>query len=90
VKKYRKGKRYNWKKWKIGDRIKANPDFEWGIDYNHKWEREGSVTRVTETKLSVTWDDKNSTFYSFACSSLINISKPKLEIGLLPDSLFEI
>lgn len=87
---YRKGKRYNWKKWKIGDRVKANPDFEWGLDYRAPWELEGSVTIITETKLNVTWDDKRSTYYSFACSSLINISIPKLEIDLLPDSLFEI
>lgn len=87
---YKNGKRYDWKKWKVGNRVRANPNFEWSLDHTHKWEREGSVTKVTETTLSVTWDDKMSTYYSFACSSLINISIPKLEISLLPDSLFEI
>ena len=87
---YRKGKRYNWKKWKVGDRVKANPNFEWGADHTHLWERKGSVTKVEEKTLNITWDDNISAYYSYACSSLINISIPKLEISLLPDSLFEI
>jgi hypothetical protein len=86
---YKKGKRYDWKKWKIGDRVKANPNFEWGSDYYGKWEREGKVTRVSDRTLSITWDDGYSVYYSFACSSLINITN-NIKIDLLPDSLFEI
>ncbi|MHA2181817.1 MAG: hypothetical protein ACXAAH_10370 [Promethearchaeota archaeon] len=86
----KKGKRYNWKNWKVGDRVRANPDFEWSYGTHRDWNRKGTVTKVTETTLSVTWDDKMSTYYSYACSSLINVNKSKLEISLLPDSLFEI
>ncbi len=89
MKKYRKGKQYDWNKWKVGDRVKANPNFEWGHDHNHKWERQGTVAKVEEATLSVLWDDKIDTYYSFACSSLINITN-KITIDLLPDSLFEI
>ncbi len=89
MKKYRKGRRYNWENWKVGDRVRANPDFMWSSDHTHKWEREGSVTKITKDSLNVTWDDRLSVYYSYACSSLINITN-KLKIDLLPDSLFEI
>ena len=86
---YKKGKRYNWKNWKIGDRVRANSDFEWSHNTTNNWTRKGTVTKVEESSLSVTWDDGYSVYYSFACSSLINITN-NIKIDLLPDSLFEI
>jgi hypothetical protein len=86
---YKKGKRYDWKKWKVGDRVRANPDFEWAHDTTNNWTRKGSVTKVENTTLSVTWEDGYSVYYSYACSSLINVTN-QITIGLLPDSLFEI
>jgi hypothetical protein len=89
VKKYRKGKRYDWKNWKIGDRVTANPDFDWSVSHDHNWMRKGTVTKITKDTLSVTWNDGLRVYYSYADSSLINITK-KIKIDLLPDSLFEI
>lgn len=86
---YRKGKRYNYKNWMIGDRVRANPEFSWGEHNSHKWNREGTVTHIDPKTLKVLWDDRIDCYYSYACSSLINVSK-KLKIDLLPDSLFEI
>jgi hypothetical protein len=82
-------KRYNWKNWKIGDRVTANPDFDWSVNHDLNWERKGTITKVEIGTLSVTWDDGYSVYYSYACSSLINVTN-KITIDLLPDSLFEI
>lgn len=82
------GREYNWNNWKIGDRVKMNPEFEWSHDMKHYKHMRGEVVRVSRDTLKVLWDDGLDSYYSYADSSLIKLNKIKIDI--LPDSLFEI
>jgi hypothetical protein len=82
-------KKYNWKNWNKGDRVKINPDYNWSFPKSPSvLNREGTVTGVEAHRLYVKWDDqfKEST-YTYADHSLVKVDKL---FQALPDELFEI
>lgn len=80
-------KRYNWKNWKVGERVRPNPSFNWShlSDTESLFRLRGTVTNVRKEYLRVKWDDDVSVSYSYADSSLTKIAEE-----ILPDELFEI
>lgn len=78
---------YDPRNWKEGDRVKPNLNYDWSISARSRDkldEMRGKVVLVNSTRLKVLWDDGLTAFYSYADSSLINLS------NRLPDELFEI
>ena len=83
---------YNPKNWKVGDRVSPNPSYNWSWSQPENFVGMlGTVTRVTDNKINVKWDNGLDVYYSYADSSLIkrgNVNDFKIDV--LPDSLFEI
>ena len=81
-------KKYNWKNWAKGDRVRINPHYRWSFPKSKfRLELEGTVTDVHEDKLYVKWDNTKKDTYTYADSSLIKLNKL---FQALPDELFEI
>jgi len=82
-------KKYNPKNWSKGDRVRINPRYNWHYPKSMKdLEKEGTVERVSPTRLHIRWDNSDTlSNFTQACSSLIKIEKV---FQGLPDKLFEI
>lgn len=81
---------YNYKNWKEGDRVRANPDFEGWSDANPSYfTMKGTVKGVSKDTMKVIWDDGLDVYYSKADKSLINLTKERKK-WTIPENLFDI
>ena len=80
-------RKYNYKNWIIGERVRPNPNFDWSSSVSKKFllESEGTVIGVGLDTLKVQWSDGIQVYYSYADSSLIKVSK-----YLIDEELFDI